>query len=139
MHPTREVPWDIFKYLRAGYVEHRAHELLLHVGRSGYEPGQPAGLQIPPTFGRVVAWLWEVSESDEAAVLMADYMACVRVHDELVDDHSPRVRFEDVLRSLRLALPADVDADRLVQYLRAKVPGYYYGDEPDPDVPDLNS
>lgn len=136
--PTREVPWDVFGYLRAGYVEHRAHELLLHLQPHGYEPGQPDDLQIPPSFGRVVAWLWEVSQADEAAVLIADYMACLRVHDELVDD-SPNVRFDDVLRTLRHVLPKGTDAERLIQYLRAKVPGFYYGDERDPDTPDLNA
>lgn len=108
---------------------------MLYARRHGYTPGD--SLLVPPTFGRIVAWLWEVSSTDEAAVLIADLMASLRIIEERADE-GPPVRFADVLKSLRTALPSDSDADRLIQYLRDEAPGYYHGDDPDP-ADDLNA
>jgi hypothetical protein len=121
---TRAVPWSVYRHLQAAFVEYWAHWLLDYFRHSdGYEPGRTFHPGDP--FGIVLAWLWE-DRRDQAAVFVADYMAQLRVHDEFVDPDEPKVRFEDLLRSLHRALPARfTDTDALVAYLRAEVPQYY--------------
>ena len=98
--------------------------------RQGYRPGPPRAVNPGDPFGTVLAWLWS-QDRDEAAEFVAEYMAWLRIHDELVDPEA-RVRFDDLLGSLFLAMPKGFDTDSLVAYLCGRVPRYY-GDS------DLNS
>jgi hypothetical protein len=126
---TREVPWTVYKHLQGAFVAHWADWLLRYVEHlGGYKPGETV-LHPGDPFGTVLAWLWE-DRPDQVAVFIADYMAELRVHNELVDPDKPLIRFEDVLQSLRLALPGRFqDTEALVAHLRAEVPQYYGSDD----------
>jgi hypothetical protein len=127
---TREIPGRVFEHLLAAFARHWAHWQLEALQRQGYRPGPPQAVNPGDPFGTVLAWLWS-QDRDEAAEFVAEYMAWLRIHDELVDPEA-RVKFDDVLGSLFLAMPEGFDTDALVAYLSGRVPRYY-GDS------DLNS
>jgi hypothetical protein len=77
---TSEIPWTVFKHLRAGFVSRWAHWQLQTLANSGgYEPG---GLVHPgDPFGTVLAWIWEEDpeEADDLACSWHDLCARRRV------------------------------------------------------------
>lgn len=117
------VPRRVYEHLLTGFVVHEANWLLNGLIDGGYRPGQVVLVGHP--FGRVLAWMWEESR-DDVGLFVADYMAQLRHHDKLVGEGCPRVRFDDLLKSLKFAMPNGFkDTKALVEYLRAHVPGFF--------------
>src|SRR5262245_58226565 len=125
---TREVPERVVELLLAGFNRHWAHwQLAALRDQGGYRPGTVVHPGDP--FGTGLAWLWS-QDRDEAAEFVAEYMALLRVHDELVPDDGPLVRLDDVLATLEMAMPDVFDADTLIAYLCGRVPGFYGASDP---------
>lgn len=78
-----------------------------------------------------MGWLWE-TEPTWAMSMLADYMARIRKHDELVDRDAPRILLDDVLNGLRFALAFRLDsetAEDFIEEARREVP-LYFGSDP---------
>jgi hypothetical protein len=125
---TREVPDRVVELLLAGFNRHWAHwQLAALRDQGGYQPGTVVHPGDP--FGTVLAWLWS-QDRDEAAEFVAEYMALLRVHDELVPADGALVRFDHLLASLEMAMPDGFEADSLIAYLRSRVPRFYGASDP---------
>lgn len=126
---TIEVPTRVYELLRAGFVRHWAHwQLQAQRASGGYKPGDVVHPGDP--FGTVLAWLWS-TDKDETALFVAEYLADLRVHDELAGEPGARIKLDDLLISLELALPDDVDEpDAMVAWLCSRVPKYYGASDP---------
>lgn len=134
---TWQVPPEVFDKLMSGFVQQQAHELLRLFRQthelmrdvrhhSGYKPW---AVVLPgDEFGAVLAWLWQ-TDPRTAMRLLAEYVAQLRYWDELVDHDQPRVRLEDLLRWLPMALPGDfAHTEALIERARADVPNYFADD-----------
>jgi hypothetical protein len=116
---TTPVPEPEFSYLISGFVVGSAEltlQGLTYSPGSAIHPGDPVG--------KVITWLWRTNRN-EAALRTADFLAQLREHSPSANS---TIHFEDLLAGLRFALPRDVEqseADQLMDFLRAEVPGYY--------------
>ncbi|MQA16821.1 MAG: hypothetical protein GEV09_22605 [Pseudonocardiaceae bacterium] len=115
------VPRRVYNSLKAGLVAGTVDDVLHTVLRD------PSNRTLHPGdgFGRVVAWVWE-RDRDEAVLLLADYLAGLREHHERAGDLGPRVRLDEMLAGLQLALPGGfTDGVQLADYTRRTIRGYY--------------
>jgi hypothetical protein len=78
-------------------------------------------------FGRVFAWIWDYDPS-EAMSFLAEVLIELRDREPGVSIN-PRVRLDEILKGLRLALPSGFcDYHEAVDRARREFPGYYGGD-----------
>lgn len=123
--PTVEVPSAVLDSLLASAAVHAAHYKLCpphpHSSALVFHPGDP--------FGKVVAWLWASGQPDRAAILVADYLAQMRVHNPNHPDDGHRLTWARLRAGLPLAIhPEQLDHDQveeMLAFLDEKVPSYY--------------
>lgn len=122
---TVDVPDNVLSTLLAGFVAGAASRTL---DSAADRSSRPEFLHPGDPFGRVLAWVWQLSP-DRAMIQLADYLAELRVHGPGAGDLDPPIRLEEILRGLRFALPQGfTDYDQIVERARQQVPRLY-GDD----------
>jgi len=125
--PTVTMPQRVYRQLAAGFAIHSAEWITGIITR---HPQHRGALHAGDPFGTVFAWMWQ-DDPDQAMVFLADTLAALRDHNPV--ELTPRVTLDELLSSMRLALPHDfTDYQAVVAMARREVPGYY---GPDPNTP----
>jgi hypothetical protein len=126
MATSVEVPTDVMSTLLAGFVAGEAVRTLQSLDTHG---ARPTLVHLRDSFGRVFAWAWE-QDHTMAMILLADYLAELRVHGPGAPEVEPPIRLDEVLNGLRIAVPEGfTDYDEVVNAARNEVPPGLYGDE----------
>lgn len=85
-----------------------------------FHPGDP--------FGKALGWLWSTGRRDQAALLVADYLAEMRVHNPNRVE-GELLTWDDLKFGIRMALnPNDVplnEQDELIEHMDKHVPGLF--------------
>ena len=119
MASSVEVPTDVLSTLLAGFVAREAARSLQSTRGT-----RPSLLQPGDSFGRVFAWAW-ARDHTMAMILLADYLAELRVHGPGAPDVTPPISLDEVLNALRIALPEGIaDYEQVVEAARRDVAGH---------------
>lgn len=83
-------------------------------------PGDP--------FGKVLAWLWWAGRREDAAILVTDLLAELRVHNRESPEVGERVTWDGLRFGIQQAITGrllESSVDALCVYLDHEVPKYY--------------
>jgi hypothetical protein len=121
--PTVALPFEVYKELRDAFARDSAQWL----ARSWRDPSARQALHTGDQFGRVFAWIWNHDPS-EAMSFLADVLIELRDREPGISIN-PRVRLDEILEGLWLALPSGFRGyDEAADRARHEVPRYYGGD-----------
>jgi hypothetical protein len=118
---TVTIPDKVYRFLKAGFVVTWADWVINHMDTNA----EHRIVLLGDPFGLVFAWMW-ARDRDQAMILLADFMTELRDGHPLAYDIDPPIRLDEILGSLRLALPWGFDEyNEVVTMARREVPKHY--------------